>query len=185
MIYYYFTLAFCLLASWAVSGMLCTYSDELLLKRYITVKNGTALRLLKITDKTDTDRKENQENRSKVTVIGLVSKLLWLLGIILSIIILFALPDTPAPKEHTTALVMPAVLTTVNQKAAHYINLAILALTASLCIINSVKLLYKSESESKKRTEFVIRILWAAVGAAFFALFVYLVIICIQLFAFI
>ncbi len=183
MIYYYFTLAFVLLASWAICGIASVYSPDLLIKSSFTVKNDTLRRLLKI-ETEEARLSEDDPDRYKVTKIGAVMRFLWLAFLIMSLIILFVADPTPITKEHETALVMPVALTTFNQKVAHYINLIFLCIASSAYIINSFRLLAKEQEGVSPKSLLTERIIWCSVAALIFAAGLYIAVKCIQLLSF-
>ncbi len=183
MIYYYFTLAFVILASFAVCGLSATYTPELIFKKRITVKNETVRKLLKI-EAEDEKGKSNDEYRECVTVLGIVLKLLWVVFTAASFVVLFGLGEIPITEEHKTALVMPSLLTSFNQKLAHYINLVFLLFSSGVCIFNCSKILCKPEDGTKIKAVIAIRIIWCLVAVVFLCFGVYIMVKCIQLFSF-
>ncbi len=180
--YYYFTLAFVLLASWAICGISSAYSPKLLMKSSYTVKNDTLRGLLKLESeelKSNTD----DPDRYKVTRLGVVMRFLWLSFLIMSLIILFVAEPTPITSEHESALVMPVALTTFNQKLAHYINLIFLCIASAVYIINSIRLLTREDGQSRGAV-MTGRIVWCTVAAVILAAGVYIAVKCIQLLSF-
>ncbi len=184
MLYYYFTFAFVLLASWAICGLMSVYSPELLIKSSYNIKSETLIRILKLASD-DAEAGKDDPDRCKVTKIGIIARFLWLSFLIISLIVLFVAEPTPISEEHKTALLMPALLTTFNQKLAHYINLIFLCIASALYIINSCRLLYKGDGCTRRGTVTAVRVLWCLTALGLLCFGAYISVKSIQLLSFI